>query len=497
MEYAYPWLPDQGDGTYCNPVIHADYSDPDAIRVGDDFYLVASSFNCTPGLPILHSQDLVNWRIIGHALKNLPHPRYDQVQPGCGVWAPAIRFCAGKYWVFYPTPDEGIFVVTAGHPAGPWSEPHCVQAGKGLIDPCPLWDDDGKAYLVHAYAGSRAGIKHRLRVCPMAPDGSKLLGEGKIVFHQPEKHPTIEGPKFLKKGGWYYILAPAGGVENGWQVVLRSKNIYGPYQDKIVLSQGGTGINGPHQGALVDTPDGGWWFLHFQDAGVYGRIIHLQPVEWRDGWPLMGNDGEPVRGHAKPVFVRGQKSFAPQSSDEFDGSQLGLQWQWHANHPDNWHSLGARPGWLRLYPQAAAASLKQQPNLLLQKFPARSFSAEAVLEFSPLQRGEEAGVVVTGQVPISLGLLHDGTRNHIILRSDDQQKYLLETASNAVKLRIEVQSGGRCLFRISENGDWIAIPQTIQARKGTWVGAKLGLYCLKRVVHAPAGHVDVGCFRFV
>ena len=179
-----------------------------------------------------------------------------------------------KFWIFYPTPDEGIFLVTADHPAGPWSEPHCVQAGKGLIDPCPLWDDDGKAYLVHAYAGSRAGIKHRLRVCPMAPDGSKLLGEGEIVFHEPEKHPTLEGPKFFKKDGWYYILAPAGGVETGWQLALRSKNIYGPYEDKIVLAQGGTDINGPHQGALVDTPDDGWWFIHFQDAGVYGRIIH-------------------------------------------------------------------------------------------------------------------------------------------------------------------------------------------------------------------------------
>jgi beta-xylosidase len=214
--YAFPWLPDQGDGTYRNPIIYADYSDPDVIRVGDDFYLTASSFNCTPGLPILHSKDLVNWTIIGHALENLPHPRYNELQPGCGVWAPSIRFHAGNFWIFFPTPDEGIFVVTAANPAGKWTEPHLVQAGQGLIDPCPFWDDDGQAYLVHAYAGSRAGIKHRLRVRPMTPDGSKLLGEGKIVFHVPEKHPTLEGPKLLKRDGWYYILAPAGGVETGW-----------------------------------------------------------------------------------------------------------------------------------------------------------------------------------------------------------------------------------------------------------------------------------------
>ena len=178
------WVADLGNGTYKNPVLHADYSDPDVVRVGDDFYLAASSFNCTPGLPILHSRDLVNWVIVNHAIKNLPHSRYAAVQAGCGVWAPAIRFHAGKFWIFFPMPDEGIYVTTATDPAGTWTEPHLLQAGKGLIDPCPLWDDDGQAYLVHAYAGSRAGIKHRLRVCPMAPDGSRLLGEGQIVFHE-------------------------------------------------------------------------------------------------------------------------------------------------------------------------------------------------------------------------------------------------------------------------------------------------------------------------
>ena len=221
----FPWSPDQGDGTFRNPIIFADYSDPDVIRVGVDFFMTASSFNCTPGLPILHSRDLVNWTLVNHAVKNLPHPRYRDVQPGCGIWAPAIRFHDGKFWIFFAMPDEGIYLTTATDPAGEWTEPRRVQEGKGLIDPCPFWDDDGQAYLVHAYAASRAGIKHQLRVCPMKPDGSGLSGAGQIVFHEPERHPTIEGPKFLKQDGWYYILAPAGGVQNGWQVALRSRNI--------------------------------------------------------------------------------------------------------------------------------------------------------------------------------------------------------------------------------------------------------------------------------
>ncbi len=494
---SHPWLPDQGDGTYCNPVLCADYSDPDAIRVGDDFYLVSSSFNSTPGLPILYSRDLVNWTLIGHALKNLPHPRYEKVQPGCGVWAPAIRFHAGKYWVFYPTPDEGIFLVTADHPAGPWSEPHCVQAGRGLIDPCPLWDDDGQAYLVHAYAGSRAGIKHRLRVCPMAPDGSKLLGEGEIIFHQPEKHPTLEGPKFLKRDGWYYILAPAGGVENGWQVVLRSKNIYGPYEDKIVLAQGNTDINGPHQGALVDTSRGGWWFLHFQDAGLYGRIIHLQPVVWREGWPMMGTNGEPVRRHKKPVNISDQKPIAPPTSDEFDSLTMGLQWQWQANHRDDWHSLTARPGWLRLFPQAAVNPLNEQPNLLLQKFPAKGFTAETDLQFSAGQSGEEAGLVVVGEKTVVLGIRHDDGQNWLVLRTDEKVEKLRRVASEPVKLRVEIRDGGQFSFSFADADGFVLHPQIFQATKGKWIGAKLGLYNLKPDDKSSAGHADFEYFRYL
>ena len=338
-------------------------------------------------------------------MKNLPHPRYAEVQPGCGVWAPAIRFHENKFWIFFPMPDEGIYVTTATFPTGPWSEPHLLQAGKGLIDPCPLWDDDGQAYLVHAYAGSRAGIKHRLRVCPMAPDGSRLLGEGKIVFHEPEAHPTLEGPKFLKRDGWYYILAPAGGVETGWQLALRSRNIYGPYECKIVLEQGNTPINGPHQGALIDTTDGQWWFVHFQDAGIYGRVTHLQPVQWRDGWPMMGESRDglavPVLHHAKPAA--NGPLLAPQTSDEFDSSTLGLQWQWHANH------LGLVVRAVRAAERAGCDFTSANspptkrfphiPNLLLQKFPARAFTVETALDFSGAQPGEEAGLIVAGMKP--------------------------------------------------------------------------------------------------
>ncbi|HYG21509.1 MAG TPA: glycoside hydrolase 43 family protein [Verrucomicrobiae bacterium] len=498
----HPWFPDQGDGTYRNPVLCADYSDPDVVRRGDDFYLVASSFNCTPALPILHSRDLVNWTLIGHALKNLPHERYREVQHGCGIWAPAIRFHAEKFWVFFPTPDEGIFVVTAKDPRGPWSEPRLVQEGKGLIDPCPLWDDDGSAYLVHAYAGSRAGIKHMLRVRPMAPDASRLLGEGQIVFHAPERHPTVEGPKFLKKDGWYYILAPAGGVETGWQLALRSKAVYGPYEERVILETGSTGVNGPHQGALIDLPVGDWWFMHFQDAGVYGRIVHLQPVRWNDGWPLAGKDfdgngvGEPVAVHAKPnVAHRGPRT-APETSDEFDAPRPGLQWQWHANHDDAWADLTVRPGWLRLIAQFSTdGNLLRLPNLLLQKFPAECFTADTVIELDA-EDGTEAGLAIIGKTSAAIALRAMPGGTQFVFRVNDTDTILSANSPSRLHLRACVSSTGMTRFEYSEDGArFTPVPGSFAATKGYWIGAKIGLYCLRRNAGGQ-GFADADYFRF-
>ncbi len=496
LNFAHPWRPSQGNGTYRNPILYADYSDLDVVRVGGDFYLTASSFNCTPGLPLLHSRDLINWTLIGHALKNLPYPRYEQVQPGCGVWAPAIRHHAGKFWIFFPTPDEGIHRVTAEHPAGQWSEPHLVQAGKGLIDPCPFWDDDGQAYLVHAFAGSRAGIKHRLRVCPMAPDGSRLLGKGQIVFHQPEKHPTLEGPKFYKRHGWYYILAPAGGVATGWQVVLRSRTVYGPYEDKIVLAQGGTPVNGPHQGALVDTADGEWWFMHFQDAGVYGRIAHLQPVCWQEDWPIMGRHGEPVSHHAKPRTAAAQEIRVPATSDEFDAAALGCQWQWNANHRDDWYDLGGRPGWLRLRALPAAAPLAEMPHLLLQKFPARRFAVETLLATDSMANGVEAGLVIAGRSSASLTVARSNGRNELKLRCGDAERTLGPAPAGDLRLRATVHDGGVCEFGYASQKTSVTLPDRFTATPGVWIGARIGLFASQTGLAGAGGQADFDYFRF-
>ncbi len=299
-----------------NPIIHVDYSDPDAIRVGDDYYMIASSFNCIPGLPILHSKDLVHWKLKSYALHKLkPENEFDKPQHGNGVWAPSIRYHKNEFYIYYPDPDHGIYLIKAKNIEGPWTEPILVEEGKGLIDPCPLWDDNGKNYLVHAYAGSRAGFKSILVVKELNAAADKTTSDAVLIYDGHDNDATVEGPKIYKHNGFYYVFAPAGGVGTGWQIVLRSKNIYGPYERKIVMAQGSTNVNGPHQGAWVQTKTGEDWFLHFQDKDAYGRIVHLQPMQWKNGWPVIGEDkdgdgvGDPVMSYKMPFTTNQSSSF--------------------------------------------------------------------------------------------------------------------------------------------------------------------------------------------
>jgi beta-xylosidase len=506
-----PWIPDRGDGSYRNPVLHADYSDPDAIRVGDDFWLTSSSFSHVPGLPILHSRDLVNWELVNHALPELvPVEHFRQVRHGEGVWAPAIRYHAGKFRIYYPDPDFGIYVVTATDPRGRWSAPELVMGGKGLIDPCPFWDDDGQAYLIHAWAHSRGPVANRLSLVKLNSDGTRALDAGKDVIdgNQMPGWRTIEGPKLYKRNGYYYVFAPAGGVTEGYQAVFRSKEIYGPYENRIVLEKDGTPVNGPHQGAWVDTASGEDWFLHFQDKGAFGRVVHLEPMVWRDdGWPAMGTatdtgaeKGAPVLTHRKPAVRDAASSrpvAVPPTSDEFEGASLGLQWQWQANPQSDWYSLAARRGWIRLHAEPAPGDdLYDSPNLLLQKFPAPEFTVTTCLDGSGLAPGDAAGLMVFGYSYAWIGLRRDarGLRLvHAVNHHHDTKfgpsnfahadEAVLEATTPRVFLRVAVNSSAKCQFSYSTDGATftpLSVGPAFEATVGRWVGAKVGVFAVER-----------------
>ncbi|QGW28116.1 glycoside hydrolase family 43 protein [Phnomibacter ginsenosidimutans] len=502
---------DKGNGFYQNPVLHADYSDPDAIRVGNQYYMTASSFTHIPGLPLLQSSDMVNWKLVGHALPRLqPIEHYSKVQHGAGVWAPSIRFHKGEFYIYFPDPDFGIYVIKARNFQGPWSQPVLVEAGKGLIDPCPLWDDDGKVYLAHAFAGSRAGIKSVLVVKEMNAAGTKTIGSGVMVFDGHPQDPTVEGPKLYKRNGYYYIFAPAGGVSTGWQLVLRSKNIYGPYERKVVMDQGKSSINGPHQGAWVTAADGKDWFLHFQDKEAYGRIVHLQPMVWKNDWPVIGADadndgiGEPVKQFKKPVASAGIQ--APPTSDEFNTALLGKQWQWQANPNITW-AFPTTQGYLRMFAVYRADSLTNAwdyPNLLAQKFPAESFTATVKLRFAATKNNEQAGFMVHGADYAFLGLTQkDGITSiqyHERLNADKNKPEKI-TALGTVEgqdifLRLVVAPGAKCRFAFSADGKtFTEAPHVFTAKPGRWVGAKFGFFINRNTVTNDGGYIDIDWIR--
>lgn len=510
------WTADLGKN-YKNPILHADYSDPDVVRVGNDYYMTASSFNEAPGLPILHSKDMVNWNLVNYAVEDvLPAEHFSVPKRGDGIWAPSIRFHKGEFYIYWGDPDFGIYMVKTKDPLKKWEKPVLVMEGKGLIDACPFWDEDGNAYLVHGWAGSRAGVKSILTLNTMNPEGTKVLDKGIHIFDGHDKHPTVEGPKMYKRNGYYYVFAPAGGVATGWQLVLRSKNIYGPYEEKIVLEQGSTKINGPHQGAWVDTPSGEDWFYHFQDVDTYGRIIHLQPMKWEKDWPAIGKDtnkngiGEPVLTYKKPNVGQSYPIVTPSETDEFDGEKLGLQWQWSANENIVWSSKLPGQKFLRLFSikiPEGEKNLWNVPNLLTQKFPAPNFTASTKVKLIPeeAKEGKTAGLLIMGTDHASLVITNKPDGFYIQLRKAEkaekggEEKILAETKLNGNEAYLKVhlsEPNGLCQFSYSENGkSFTKIGEVFQAKPGKWIGAKVGLYSLSSAKAPRGGYADFDWFR--
>ena len=515
------WCPDQGDGTYVNPVINADYSDPDVIAVGDEYYLTASSFNCMPGLPILHSRDLVNWEIVGHALTS-QFPESPTPQHGNGVWAPCMRYHEGWFYIYWGDPDRGVFMVRTQDPAGTWEQPVLVVSGKGIIDTTPLWDDDGRCYLANGWAGSRSGFNSVLSLRELSADGTKAISPPAIVFDGGNANHTTEGPKLYKRDGWYWIFCPAGGVATGWQLAMRSRSPYGPYEARRVMDQGSTPVNGPHQGAWVHTAQGEDWFLHFQDKGAYGRVVHLQPMHWRgDGWPVIGTDtdgdgcGEPVARHRKPQS-NSTTVVNPAESDEFNGPQLGKQWQWQTDYQEQF-GMPTADGIFRLYTHRLGdGSLWDAPNLLLQKTPADRFTATAKLRVAAKTDHQYGGLVMMGRdyqalvaervgddFALQLLTAHDADRGKphtsetiATLRATDADPIPYQPARYlTIYIRARV-TDGRCTFYYSTDGQHFhQAGQPFAMREGKWIGAKIGFVAEETGDKSNRGWVDADWFR--
>ena len=520
------WSPDNGDGTYTNPVINADYSDPDVCvgASGEDYYLTASSFQCVPGLPILHSRDLVNWEIINYALGNLYEgnrqllEHFKKPQHGAGVWAPSIRYHNGEYYIYWGDPDFGVYMVKAKDPAGKWSEPLCVIEGSGYIDTTPLWDDDGRCYMVNGWANSRSKFASVLTVREMSADGTKPIGQPVIVFDgNGTENRTCEGPKFYKRDGWYWIMCPAGGVPTGFQLAMRSKSPYGPYEHKIVLAQGKTDINGPHQGAWVHTKYDEDWFVHFQDKEAYGRVVHLNPIDWSSGWPIMGKKGEPVRTYKKPKSSS-TMIVNPVESDEFDVPVLGKQWEWHANYDEKF-GVPTAFGTMRIYTYKLPEGWKnlwEVPNMLLQKTPADEFTVTTKLRFTSKADGQLGGLIMMGHDYQALVLKRVGKDFQLCIltckdanKGKPQKEELVATLKPTAEDNIDYKPGihediylrmkvsdSKLKFSWSQNGKKFQdCGEEYEMKEGTWIGAKFGFVSVETNAKADRGWVEADWIR--
>ena len=507
--------------TYTNPIILCDYSDPDVIRVGDTFFMTASSFNFMPGLPILTSSDLVNWTLVNYAAKRIPLAQYDTPQNAKGIWAPSIRYHDGVFYIFVATPDEGIMETHTTDPYGTWSELRFIWQGKGFEDPCPLWDDDGRVWLVHGYVKSRIGFNSKLGLLELDPQTLQAIREDKIIYDGTKTQPTIEGPKFYKRNGYYYIFAPAGGVTNGWQTELRSKKIDGDYEEKIVLVQGKSPTNGPHQGGWVQTASGQDWFVHFQERGVFGRIVHLQPAAWKDDWLLLGTSvktkkipGEAVTAWEVPDCAENfggtdggaQSDFATTIAPSKNATRLSpyakLDWQWSANvnddfahfHPDGSITLHVLD--TRAKKNDQLPFLWESANVLTQKVQREQFDFSVTVDASDLPVGARTGIVFLGKTYASVAVERTANGFALVYFEADgdgdvvraelvKDRLPLASADDAravhLALHFEKQDErtGVVTFSAQTNGTaWKPAAKSFIAQKAHWVGGRFGLYAV-------------------
>jgi len=496
------WLKwgDQGDGTYLNPVVPSDYSDVDCIRVGGDYYAISSTFQFSPGMVILHSTDLVNWTILGHAIADL-----NQIGPdldwskmnryGKGVWAGSIRYHDQKFWIYFGTANEGYFMTTATNPAGPWEPLHPVLKAAGWDDCCPFWDDNGQGYLV----GSKFSDGYKIHLFKLTADGRDLVEGYDEVIHQSR---GSEANKLYKFNGFYYHLFSEVKSEGRVVMMERAKNIAGPYTEVRQLNHGDKAAMEPNQGGIVQTEKGEWYFFTHHGTGAWeGRCLSLLPVTWTDGWPIIGQAGADGIGSmvwAGPKPVANTKIVTPQTDDEFEETTLPPQWEWNYQPRAEKWSLTERPGYLRLhaFKPLRADDLLAAGNTLTQRVMRTTNNVVTVaLDLSGMADGQVAGLCHFSKDDSTLGVRQTG--DQLALEFSHAKKITPGPAVTVKKIWLRSTWGldGKSQYFYSMDGETFKpFGESYQLAWGNYRGDRVGIYSYND--KGEAGYVDVDWFHY-
>lgn len=488
---------DLGNGRYKNPVIFADFPDPDVIRVDDTYYMVSTTMHHFPGATILKSKDLVNWQYCANPLTQLSSKDDYSLLHGKnayarGMWACSMKYHNGKFHILINGSDAGGFLLTATDPEGKWTVKPLPRV---YYDPGMLFDN-GKVYVA-------CGIGN-IQMCELDEDFNFIREQNVIKDKQ-----GLEGSHLYKIGDYYYIYATYGGWPSG-QAVFRSKNIFGPYEEKMLVEKTINGKpNTVHQGALVDTPSGEWWTVLQQDLGSAGRMPNLQPVKWTNDWPVVGNKGVPYTAYNKPATGEPQPKASLPTNDNFRSYPLGMQWEWNHN-PDNgaW-SLFERPGWLRLRPSGTAERLTEARNMLTQRifcFTDKTSLGTVRLDVSHLAEGDRAGICIF-QDPYAMiaaerqdGKLKLSWRQDTLTHLSDftpAEKTVELADTDIVYLRAMYSyATGQTKFYYSLNNvrfTPLGETTTLRYNLSVFVGARFGLFCYS-TTPGSEGYADFDWF---
>ena len=509
-----------------NPMLWADVPDPDVIRVGDTYYLVSTTMHLMPGAPIMTSKDLKNWETVGYIFDRLTDsPKYDLLNGtvyGRGQWATSLKYHNGKFYALLAPNERGAmgdtYIFSAEKAEGPWT---IVSRMRHFHDCSLFFDDDDRVYVIYG-TGEMMELK---------PDLSDVIeGTHQLLFQREEDEKGIlEGSRMIKHNGKYYLLMISHVYAPGKhrrEVCYRADNIHGPYEKQVILESEFGGFSYEAQGTIVDTPDGDWIGIIFQDRGGVGRVLTVMPCRWVNGWPMLGDENGKVPETVRPL-VNGQPATAIVKSDDFSSDKLGLHWQWNHNPIDEAWSLKERPGFLRLKTNRVVSNLYLAPNTLTQRMEGPTCSGTIAIDISKMKDGDCAGLAAfnsdTGALVIKKkgkNLVLEMVEMSVTLTDLDkevtnvEEKVIesiplnaqLSTLNSQLFLRIDadfrpVNGHGRdaANFYYSIDGSqWTQIGTKDYRLNFDWrrffMGSKFGIFCY--ATKKKGGYVDIEAFDY-